>query len=252
MKKQTSMVCRLCGERSSRMGRHLQQCVPKYFSEHPSSSENHTFYLIRVKGRYAPEYVLYLLVPVQQKLRLLDRFLRDVWLECCEHLSSFHINNREVASRSVDDFWGKPAKTMGQVEIGKVLSPKVKFSYIYDFGSPTELDLEVISELRVSAIADRVHLLARSDPPFNKCYLCDEEATQLCLLCAQANLEQALVCERCIQAHRDVCLDPDEFELDLLIPVTNSPRMGVCAYCGDRDPDRQSMGATTEPSPDSS
>src|SRR5262249_16834882 len=39
-----------------------------------------------------PVYWLYLAVPFKATLENLDNFLRNIWLECCSHLSQFIIN----------------------------------------------------------------------------------------------------------------------------------------------------------------
>ena len=43
----------------------------------------------------------------------LDSFLRDIWLECCGHLSAFNIygTNYDVMPNE-NSFWGEPSKSM--------------------------------------------------------------------------------------------------------------------------------------------
>lgn len=232
--RQSSGQCRLCGEtfKRGRMGQHLQTCVPQYFTAHPSSKKKHPFYLIRVVGRDAPEYWLYLLVPTRQKLNALDRFLRRVWLECCGHLSAFVIDNREFTSHPLDDFWGPPPPTMGRYEISKAIPLGKKFLHRYDFGDTTELELEALAEMELPAAADRIHLLARNAPPVFNCRFCDAPAKWVCSRCIYQGLNKALMCENCIERHGQVCVEKEYFDDSLLLPVVNSPRMGVCGYEG--------------------
>ena len=49
-------------------------------------------YHIAVEDRYDPRYWMHLDMPMNLDLRGLDQFLRNIWLECCEHLSAFYIS----------------------------------------------------------------------------------------------------------------------------------------------------------------
>ena len=46
-------------------------------------------------------------------LKELDWFIRDIWVECCEHLSAFTIHGEQYESNpDTDSFWGKPSRNM--------------------------------------------------------------------------------------------------------------------------------------------
>jgi len=75
------------------MAKHLQSCLPNSLQKksNDQKSDLHPFFLIQVSGRYATDYWLYLKVSRLTTLKVLDNFLRDIWLECCGHLSHFAI-----------------------------------------------------------------------------------------------------------------------------------------------------------------
>lgn len=50
-------------------------------------------YHIVVEGRDRPYYWMHLEMAAAASLKTLDQFLRDVWLECCGHLSAFTIED---------------------------------------------------------------------------------------------------------------------------------------------------------------
>ena len=50
-----------------------------------------TFFHLLVEGRYNPQYWMHIEMPASDELVDLDQFLRDIWVECCDHLSSFEI-----------------------------------------------------------------------------------------------------------------------------------------------------------------
>jgi len=168
------------------------------------------------------EYWLHIEIPANAKLRDLDQFLRDIWLECCGHLSAFEINGVQYHLET-EGFYLEPVKGM-HFKLSKVLNPGMKFHYTYDFGSSTELKLKVISERKGKAIKEKVRILARNDPPEINCS-CGEDAKWVCTVCIEENLgEDCYFCDECAEKH--------ECGEEMLLPVVNSPRMGVCGYEG--------------------
>jgi hypothetical protein len=65
-------------------------------------------------------------------------------------------------------------------------------------------------------------LLARNEPPAIRCSVCSNPATQLCLQCMD---ERA--CGLC-----DACASQYDCGEEMLVPLINSPRTGVCGYFG--------------------
>jgi hypothetical protein len=109
------------------------------------------------------------------------------------------------------------------VALDKVLRPEMKFSHEYDFGSSTLLTLKVVAE-RVGEIRDDpIAILARNDPPEFACGECGKPATQVCTSC-EYEAGGGWLCESCAADH--------ECGEEMLLPVVNSPRVGVCGYTG--------------------
>lgn len=144
-------------------------------------------------------------------------FLREVWLECCGHLSEFTIRGVRYSSyEEQDDFWGDAPESMA-IPLSKVMDKNDKFEYVYDFGSSTELNLQVISS-RKGAVNESIRVLARNNPPLFECIKCKGSATQ--------------ICQECYENYCDECLKIHECEDDYAMPIVNSPRTGVCGYVG--------------------
>ncbi len=101
--------------------------------------------------------------------------------------------------------------------VGKVLSPGLKFTYDYDFGSTTRLALRVVGERDGKASKQRVRLLARNEPPQILCEGCKKNPAAWVDLFEGYNW----CCNECIGNTEEGVL-----------PVVNSPRVGVCAYTG--------------------
>jgi hypothetical protein len=94
------------------------------------------------KLKDSPKYFLFVNVNAKAYLTTLDKCLRDVWLDCCGHLSSFDFGkDREYYSDGYED--GDPMTiTLERVFNGVV---GTKFIHKYDFGSTTELVGELIN-----------------------------------------------------------------------------------------------------------
>jgi hypothetical protein len=171
---------------------------------------------------------MHLAVPLDAPLEQLDAFLRDIWLECCGHLSSFKIEGKSYATQSPgEDFW-ESDDDAGEEEgmdqpLSMLLRPGLAFSYEYDFGSTTELKLKVLREMEAGTPKDEVVLLARNVAPEVTCQICGKAmATQICTECQYE--DEGWLCARCAAKH--------PCGLDMCLPVVNSPRAGVCGYTG--------------------
>jgi hypothetical protein len=210
--------CNLCGGvfDKSAMTSHLKPCRKKQTVS--EKAKMGTVFHLLVEGRYQPEYWMHLEVPANATLDALDRFLRDTWLECCGHMSEFEIEGTRytVEPMDVDD------EGM-DVQLKDVLSPKTAFLHAYDFGSTTYLKLKVVSEYESDVKGKKVRVLARNEPPVIPCGGCGKPATQVCMECSYS--AEGWLCDGCAAEH--------ECGEEMLLPVVNSPRVGVCGYTGE-------------------
>jgi hypothetical protein len=163
-------------------------------------------------------------IKTNSTLRQLDDFLRNIWLECCGHLSSFEIGHRRYVVIMSDDFFGpEPDERSMNTRLSASLPPVGSlFSYEYDFGSTTYLRLKIVAHRQAPSRRESVRLLARNDDPVWPCAVCQQPASALCAYCI--NADDAFFCEAHVEDH-----DCGE---EAMLPVVNSPRMGVCGYTG--------------------
>ena len=230
MTRQTSKgTCTFChGEFSkAAMSRHLETCQQRAAAEAKAGGRQKTqktskFHLV-VEGRDLPQYWMHLEVPASATLTALDRFLRDTWLECCGHLSAFEIGGVRYAidAGMFEEPFDMGDKSM-RVRLEKVFSPGQVSTYEYDYGTTTELKLRVISEREAETKGKTVQVLARNNPPEMLCEVCGKPATSVCSQCIFD--DRGWVCDTCAENH--------ECGEDMLLPVVNSPRVGMCAYTG--------------------
>jgi len=169
--------------------------------------------LIAVQGHHVKSYWLLVLAHKSCTLATLDSLIRDVWVECCGHLSEFTIQGQRF-TRSAEC-----GEMHMEIPLSRVLSPGVQFLYEYDFGSTTTLDLQVIDTHPASPLESPLRLLARNTPPKVHCDTCGSPAEfRLC------DEEEPCIhlCRRCVEAS-----DYDPWCIEV---ISNSPRDGVCGY----------------------
>ena len=225
MAQQSAGTCAFCGGAFDKaaMTKHLQSCAQRKASKVSRGSGSKpakSFHLV-VEGRYLPGYWLHLEAPGTATLEALDRLLRDIWLECCGHLSQFEIQGQRYISCTPGDSWDEAGRSM-RVPLEKIFSPRMRFYYEYDFGSTTALTLKVVSEQAVGKAGKSIQILARNNPPKITCDLCKGTATQICCECIDTG--EGWLCDKCAKKHK--CSE------EMFLPVVNSPRVGVCGYAG--------------------
>jgi hypothetical protein len=335
--------CKFChGEfEKAKMTQHLKYCKERVRIEAEMAKSRKSKKFIRTKlfqivleGRYNPQYWMHIEIPADAQLIDLDDFIRDVWVECCDHLSAFQIgefyyeleqpaynfssfqisgseeatddqlsgvSNEEAEAReevedsedeeeydkfdleeeldpilletipsdivatlqsihsrkevskylrdelnvkisapddkdraSVMQYWQRHDRHRAvkfliemiedhslYAELDEVLSVGQKFSYTYDFGSSTYLNLRIVSEREWMANpGDPIMLLARNVAPEFKCSVCGESAS---MIYGGIWGDGNTYCKKHAKKY--------EYE-GLILPIVNSPRVGVCGYDG--------------------
>lgn len=167
-------------------------------------------YVLKIEGAYNKNYWIYVDVPIDKTLSNVDSFLRKIWLECCDHMSAF-----------LDS---------GHNQIGKnrkwnIFAVGDKILHEYDFGSTTTSMITIVGEINRKHQKEVVRLLARNIPPQFKCASCGNPAEYICTECMWES-DNFYYCAACKEDHEHD---------DMLLPFTNSPRMGVCGYDGASD-----------------
>lgn len=230
---QTKGRCNLCGAVYTRAGmsKHLAVCAPKQLAEKPpASAPPKPVYLLVISGAHRPEYWIHVAVPGTATFEDLDRFLRDLWLECCGHLSQFIVGgtyyvDEETLQDELYSFSSFREDRPMRTRLDKVLKNGLEFIHEYDMGTTTTLNLKVLSTFEARVRKDDIILLARNDPPEILCQECGQPARFVCTECIYMGL--GWLCEKCAKKH--------ECGEEMLLPVVNSPRVGMCGYTGGAD-----------------
>lgn len=219
-------TCSFCGGSfaKSSMARHLNACEARAKeNEKPSvkgaakGGAKRKILHLQVNARNSPMYWIHIEIPENATLEDLDDFLRLFWLECCSHLSSFEIEGCSFFSERFE----QEDRSM-KISLGMVIAPGMEFEHIYDFGTSTELSLKVLSAREGLAQGKAVKVMARNEPPDIRRQSCGKPATKVCCQCVCEGT--GWMCDECAGKH--------ECREDMLLPVVNSPRVGMCACTG--------------------
>jgi hypothetical protein len=193
------------------MSRHIKSCLGKHFKS-KSSGKSKPLYYLYIHATYDPDYFLHILIADNAHLQDLDNFIRDIWLECCGHLSAFMHP-------------GSHGEINMKKKINMVFEPGLSLQYMYDFGDTTELTVKNIDIFTGTTEKNKkVQIVSRnSQPPI----LCDEcDKNQAKIICVQCQWEgEGWLCKKCAKTH--------ECDDEMYLPVVNSPRAGICGYTGD-------------------
>lgn len=179
--------------------------------------------LIGITPQYNKEFWLYIAIDIDCTLKDLDQFLRDVWVECCGHLSMFRINGKNYESEVDEDCgWGKHINDMN-MKLKDVVSVNDKIQYEYDFGSTTYLELKVVDELICSKKGKKIEIVARNNEPKLSCSDCDKSAEYY------DYENEKYLCANCSENYAE------DSEMIEELGYINSPRAGVCGYQGEKE-----------------
>jgi len=214
-------VCKFCNKTISgrAIKKHISDCKE---IKHSQEMEKKLQKIYTMKAFIEPFWI-YFDIDSKSTLKDIDNFLRNVWLECCGHLSSFEFGNITYDS----DYDGENSDgDMKDISLSKVFKPGISSRYQYDFGTTTELNVECISE-RIGEIKE-IYIIARNNMPKIKCSKCGKPPTKICSCCGDLD---SIFCDDCTK--KNICLTCKEE--DMFLPIINSPRTGQCGYTGPGD-----------------
>lgn len=192
--------------------RHMKSCseMKKSIQEQSATDKKQrNQFIISIKPKYAGnEYCIYLSIDGTLGLIYIDKFIRDIWVECCGHLSGFKIRGSFYQDHSMN------------TKLNNILNIDEKFEYEYDFGSTTHLILEVVDIIQVPSSFSQIEIIARNYEINHECEICGAEAKYF-------NYgKDEWECKNCIDKDDDMI---SEFD------YCNSPRDGVCCYEGHKE-----------------
>ena len=117
--------CYLCGKELTKTTakRHV-------LTHEPEDDEAQECMLVKIEDKYDKNYWLYVDISLTATLKSLDTFLREIWLECCGHLSEFS--------------YGPYHEEIGFTRKISSIPEGIVLDYEYDFGTSTDLKITFV------------------------------------------------------------------------------------------------------------
>ena len=222
-RKQTQGKCAYCGAEKikNQMTKHLSVCSQRQqaiATVERQTGERQALYHLRVEDASSGAYWLDLEMNGSAALKDLDKYLRAIWLECCNHLSQFSMGGwqgTEIAKRRTLD---------------EIFEPGLELMHIYDFGTSSETVIRAIDRRQGKPTTRYpIALMARNLAPEQVCIECGQPATRF----SMGELIQRNVWRTLCEEHAEE-QPPDDYGEP--VPLVNSPRLGMCGYSGPADP----------------
>ena len=222
-RRQTRGKCAFCEKDIAKVSaiKHLVTC-PAWHEEvdkaEASKRKSETLYNLRVQAEGQAEFWLNLEMRGSAKLKDLDHYLREIWLECCGHLSQFSFGG-----------WGGQEISICR-SISEVSEFNDEVTHIYDFGTESVSLIKIVGERQGKPITSHpITLLMRNIPPVYECQECGKPAAWLCMECIYEDEAMGTLCNTHVKKHPH-----DNYESP--IRLVNSPRLGLCGYDGPAKP----------------
>lgn len=206
--------CLICKKlfTTTNINNHVSTCVNSL-----AINKKNLSYLLKVSDEFNLGYFMYVLVPTNSKLLVLDDFLKKMWLECCGHLSKFTINGIEYNDFDYGcvDEDEKCEKKDTKLSKIKDFNVGMIFTHEYDFGTTTTLQIKVLDKLNTKNLG--LKLLVRNSNPKYKCEGCKKyNSTKTCVMTGE------MFCEECVPE--------EETSEEPIFNIINSPRQVDCYY----------------------
>ncbi|MCK8603967.1 hypothetical protein [Desulfoferrobacter suflitae] len=224
-REQSKGVCFFCRRELAKGGltRHLKTCPKRQEAIGKAGQKKgqpQTIYHLQVQDLWNGDYWLHLEMNGKARLQELDHYLREIWLECCGHMSVFQTGSGG---------WGGSEIAMSR-RAEQTFEPGMVLTHIYDFGTSSETQVKV-SDVRSGKPLSKhpIFLMARNRPLEFKCMQCGKSAAWLCLECVYEHDEDGSLCDEHAKDH-------PHHDYGEPIPLVNSPRLGMCGYTGPAEP----------------
>ena len=155
-------------------------------------------------------YQMFAIFGTKCKFSHIDMFLRNMWCECCNHISTiavFEEVNKNQTHKSV-----KFNTLISKYENAN------QFIYCYDMGSTTNIYFRIIEKLDGINKNTDIELLYRNEPFKIKC-----NNYKKCKGFSMYVFDENMFCNECKN-------NINEEKQEFILKLSNSPRTGICDY----------------------
>ena len=168
--------CHLCSRNISSlryMKHHLESCMRTWTWQPRDNDQeaNDTFTHVTFRAEPNVNYWMVAVIRKDVTLRQVDEFLRNVWLECCNHLSRFNFGGMTVGSDGFEkemrhhfDHIDTSHIATFDSELMKIALPGTILEHEYDMGSTSITEITVNGLLEIPE-SRPITVVAQNNPP---------------------------------------------------------------------------------------
>jgi hypothetical protein len=185
---------------SKQILKHYKTCLAEKYKEYAG----HYVVSFYGYGTFGAFHYMFAIVNPETTFATIDQFLKDKWLACCGHLSTFEYDGKRISSQA----------------IFRTYADK-KIVYEYDMGSSTVVYIEdsLLIESDVAPTKSTYILpVLRNKPIQYGCYVCEGLSTHY-------DGNGKFLCDT---HEKDTTADPEWRRI-----IINSPRMGESCFSGE-------------------
>src|SRR6266699_3713836 len=173
-------VCNFCNGEfdKAKMTQHLKHCKQRVAAfaviTGDEARQKQKLFHILAEGRYNPQYWMHLEIPASEPLVTLDGFFRDIWVECCDHLSGF-----EIGGTSYADEPGDFAFEIVGAEVQEEGDEKQEDEVVEEEDEEAEEAEEEYEDLSPEELAEEIGKFLDEEPPEYRNRIPDELQVEL-------------------------------------------------------------------------
>lgn len=209
-------LCKICNQKFTERGlkKHIIKCIPttiyngiymRLYGEKKIKVNDETI---------IKKYWVYIVVPLDYTLHKLDSVIRNIWVECCNHLSEFIVSKDNKINIYIYSNHEQEDKDINQqINLLDVIKNK-ELVYHYDFDNTTKINIEILDIITNKKNNENILLINRNNEVDINCSNCNNSSNKICSICNKINC----------------CYNSCMCDNKTLLPLLNSPRMGTCCY----------------------
>lgn len=228
-------LCKYCGKKlaANEMLEHLSECKNREIKVYDSKRKKEGFFDILITSKSNEDYWMIIEVSEKTMLKEIDTFLREIWVGNEDCLSEFKIENIKYKYLpSGRTLYVEPNQSMYHT-VKNILEEEKTFDYTYAESKYTKIELNVFKYREgIRHEEEDIVLLSRNISPKMTCCKCRQNQAIWVDSEMYSLGYDAFWCEECREEIRKNAGIKEWELLDNLLPICNSPRMGIDDYEG--------------------
>ena len=213
--------CKFCKQKitTKDIEDHLSECITINIEE----ESGYLFEFMSQSSITGKQYFIFAIVGLDCKMSHIDKFLKSIWCECCNHMVTIDAMEYDFPNNSII------CKKINKTNLISKLEKYNEFQYCYDMGSTTQIQFRILKKMNPihkqehsfkNVSNTNIKIIYQNEPYKLKCHGCKKKNSEFIY-------ESDFYCMKCKLELENT---EDKDELEGLFLITNSPRVGICEY----------------------